>query len=51
MKTTRTNYHHTVKKVKKMSDNIRAKHLLDAAMEGDINLLEEMKKIRGSLNN
>ena len=45
MKKTRNNYHFNIRKVKKMADNIRSQQLLDAAMNGDIKLMKEMKKV------
>ena len=45
MKKTKNNYHFSIRKVKKMANNIRARKLLDASMTGDINLLKEMKKV------
>ena len=48
MKKTRNQYHYAVRKVKKLSEEIRAKELLTASLGGDVNLLKEMKKIRGN---
>ena len=42
---TRNKYHYAVRRVKKQSDHIRVKHLLEAAQKGDIHLLDEMKKL------
>ena len=42
----RNKYHYAVRKAKKLSKQIRANNLLEAANRGDINLLKEMKKIR-----
>ena len=39
-------YHHAIRKVKKHAAHIRATKLLEAAQEGDIKLLKEMKKIK-----
>ena len=43
----RNKYHYAIRKLKKHSDTILADQLLEASQEGDINLLKEMKKIRG----
>ena len=48
MARTRNKYHYSIRKVKKESDDIRANKLLEAATTSDIELLKEMKKIRGS---
>lgn len=42
----RTQYHYAVRRLRKKSDKIKAEKLFVASMEGDINLLNEMKKIR-----
>ena len=44
---TRNKYHYAVRRVKKMSNNIRARKLMDASQSGDVDLLKEMKKIKG----
>ena len=48
MKFVRNKYHYAVHKSKKMADSIRAQQLFEAAKSGDIDLLKQMKKIRGS---
>ena len=48
MKKTRNQYHYAVRKVKKLAEEIRARELLTASLGGDVNLLKEMKKIRGN---
>ena len=48
MKKSRNVYHYVVRKVKKEADLIRAQKLLEAAESGSVNLLLEMKKIRGA---
>ena len=45
MARTRNKYHYAVRRVKKQADNIRAKHLMEAAQKGDVNLLKEMKEL------
>ena len=47
MSNTRNKYHYMIRKVKKMSNNIRAQNLMEASQSGDINFLKEMKKING----
>ena len=43
----RTRYHHAIRRIKRLEQEIGSKKLLEAAMAGDLNLLKEMKKIRG----
>ena len=43
----RNKYHYAIRKVKKLSDQIRAEKLLEAANCGEANLLKEMKNIKG----
>ena len=47
MASTRNKYHYAVRRVKKMANAIRAKKLLEASETGSVNLLKEMKKIKG----
>ena len=42
----RTQYHHAVRILKRRLDLIRAKKLFEASLQGDINLLKEMKSIK-----
>ena len=46
----RNQYHYSIRRVKKMSDSIRAKKLLEASESGSIHLMQEMKKITGAKN-
>ena len=48
MKRTRNAYHYAVRKVKKKADLIRAQKLLEASETSSVDLLLEMKKIKGS---
>ena len=48
MKRSRYRYHHFVRQVKKRSEEIQAKKLLEASETGSLELLKEMKRIRGS---
>ena len=48
MKKARNLYHYAVRKIKKQADLIRAQKLLEAAQTGSVDLLNEMKKIKGS---
>ena len=48
MKKARNVYHYAVRKVKKEAELIRAKKLFEASETGSVDLLLEMKKIRGS---
>ena len=50
MARTRNVYHYAIRKVKKLSEQIQARNLLDAALDGDMNLLKEMKKVKGGKN-
>ena len=43
----RTQYHHSVKRLKRKAKLIQAGILFEASMNGDINLLKEIKRIRG----
>ena len=43
----RTRYHHAVRRIKRMEQELRSRKLLEAAMAGDMDLLKEMKKVRG----
>ena len=43
----RTLYHYAVRKLKRKADLVQAKKLFEASMQGDLNLLKEMKTIRG----
>ena len=43
----RNKYHYAIRKVKKLSDQIRAEKLLDASNSGEANLWKEMKNIKG----
>ena len=45
---TRNQYHYAVRRLKKMSNSIRSRQLLQASEEGSVKLLAEMKKIKGS---
>ena len=47
MKNSRNIYHYIVRKVKKKSDLIRAHKLLEASENGSMDLLREMKRVRG----
>ena len=42
----RAQYHYAIRRLRKKSDLTRAKQLFEASLQGDINLLAEMKKIR-----
>ena len=44
---TRNQFHYAVRRVKTMSKSIRARKLLEASESGSVNLLAEMKKIKG----
>ena len=48
MARTRNQYHYSIRRTKKMSDSIRAKRLWEASEQGSIDLMNEMKKIKGS---
>ena len=43
----RAQYHYAVRRLRKQADLIRAKKLFEASLQGDLNLLKEMKVIRG----
>ena len=45
---TRNQFHYAVRRTKKMSNAIRARSLLEAGQHGSVNLLKEMKSIKGS---
>ena len=45
---TRNKFHYSVRKVKRQEDTIRAKRLLEASKTGSIDLLAEMKSIKGT---
>ena len=47
MKRSRNLYHYEIRKVKKQADMIRAQKLLEASENSSVDLLNEMKKIRG----
>ena len=47
MKHSRNIYHYSVRKIKKQSELIRAQKLLEASESGSMDLLAEMKKVRG----
>ena len=47
MQWSRNKYHYAIRKLKKQADTIRAEILIEASEEGEINLLKEMKKIKG----
>ena len=47
MKNARHKYHYAVRRCKKLADSVRAHNLFEAAQQGDIDLLKEMKKIQG----
>ena len=48
MKHSRNTYHYVVRKIKKRAELIRAQKLLEAAeSNGSVDLLKEMKKVRG----
>ena len=48
MTKTRNQYHYAIRRIKKMSNTLRAKRLLEASEVDSYQLLIEMKKIRGS---
>ena len=50
MSRTRNIYHYAVRKVKRRAKHIKAVKLFEAAEAGDIELLKEMKRIRGGRN-
>ena len=48
MAKSRNLYHYNIRRIKKMSDSIRARKLLEASESGSIQLMKEMKIITGS---
>ena len=48
MKRTRNQYHYAIRRLKTMSNSLRAKHLLEASEQGSVQLLSEMKRIKGN---
>ena len=46
----RSQYHYAVRRLKRKADLIRAQNLFEASMLGDLDLLKEMKTIRGGGN-
>jgi hypothetical protein len=48
MAKSRNQFHYAVRRVKKMANAIRAQKLLEASETGSVNILEEMKKIKGN---
>ena len=44
----RNQYHYAIRRCKRMADSIRARKLLEASEVGSLDLINEMKKIRGS---
>ena len=47
MAQTRNQYHYSIRRVKNISESICAQRLLEASENGSVELLEEMKKIKG----
>ena len=47
MAKSRNQYHYAVRRVKKMANSIRSQKLLEASELGSVNLLMDMKKIKG----
>ena len=43
----RAQYHYSVRRLKRRTDLLRAEKLIEAAMQGDLHLLKEMKVLRG----
>ena len=43
----RTQYHYAVRRLKRKADLVRAEKLFVASMESDLNLLKEMKQVKG----
>ena len=43
----RSQYHYAVRRITKQSDHIRAKKLFQASMQGELDLLKEMKVVKG----
>ena len=48
MASTRNKYHNVVRKCKKLIGATKARKLLEASEEGHVNLLEELKRMKGS---
>ena len=48
MKRTRNQYHYAIRRVKKISNSLRARKLLEVSENDSCQLLKEMKKIKGS---
>ena len=48
MQWSRNKYHYAIRKLSKQSDNIMAENLLEASEQSEIDLLMEMKRIKGS---
>ena len=48
MAKTRNQYHYSIRRVKKMSGEIKARKLLEASETGSVELLKEMKNIKGA---
>ena len=48
MKFVRNKYHYAVHKTKKIASSIRAQRLLEQSQSGDVDLLKEMKRVKGS---
>ena len=48
VKRSRNLYHYSIRKVKNSADTIRAQKLLEASETSSVDLLKEMKKIRGN---
>ena len=48
MKFVRNKYHYAVRKTKKLADSLRAEDLFEQAKVGDVDLLQAMKRIKGS---
>ena len=46
----RNKFPYAVRKLRKMSENIRAEQLLEASEAGDIELMKAMKEIKGKKN-
>ena len=43
----RAEYHYAVRRLKKQADLVRSKKLFEASLQGDLDLLKEMKAVRG----
>ena len=48
MKKTRYRYHHAVQQVKKRAGEIQARKLLESSETGSLELLKEMKRVKGA---